>query len=131
MQALLDHPLLDLYAQDPESGWNALHRSLYTGNVSIARLLLAKERIHLTTNTNQAVVWKVGQLIKTKDNEGNSPFDVYNSTIATAAIYHEPQPCALKDINPAIHDMIPGEDDSEIDDDIIEMYRAFASLILI
>ncbi|KAG6059822.1 hypothetical protein E4U32_003792 [Claviceps aff. humidiphila group G2b] len=126
VQALLDHPLLDLYAQDPESGWNALHRSLYTGNVSIARLLLAKERIHLTTNTNQAVVWKVGQLIKTKDNEGNSPFDVYNSTIATAAIYHEPQPCALKDINPAIHDMIPGEDDSEIDDDIIEITEDLA-----
>jgi hypothetical protein len=24
----------------------------------------------------------VGQLIKTKDKEGNSPFDLYNSTIA-------------------------------------------------
>ncbi|KAG5961255.1 hypothetical protein E4U58_004304 [Claviceps cyperi] len=121
VQALLDHPLLDLYAQDPESGWNALHRSLYTGNVSIARLLLAKERIHLTTNTSQAAVWKVGQLIKTKDNEGNSPFDVYNSTIATAAIYHEPRPCALKDVNATIYDMIPGEDDSEVDDEIIEI----------
>ncbi|KAG6016406.1 hypothetical protein E4U54_001549, partial [Claviceps lovelessii] len=86
VQALLEHPFLDLYAQDPESGWNALHRSLYTGNVSIARLLLAKERIDLTTNTNQLAVGKVGQLIKTKDHEGNSPFDLYNSTIATRSL---------------------------------------------
>ncbi|KAG6039395.1 hypothetical protein E4U41_002719 [Claviceps citrina] len=107
VQALLEHPLLDLYAQDPESGWNALHRSLYTGNVSIARLLLAKERIDLTTNTNQAAVGKVGQLIKTKDHEGNSPFDVYNSTIATRS---------LKEINdsPVLHDT--SDDDDGRDD---------------
>ncbi|KAI3399026.1 hypothetical protein diail_8053, partial [Diaporthe ilicicola] len=79
VQALLDHPAVDIYVQDPESGWNALHRALYKGNVSIARLLLDKERRDLLAVG--ASVAKVGRLIKTKDNEGNSPFDLYNSTI--------------------------------------------------
>jgi ankyrin repeat protein len=79
VEALLAHPGIDIYAQDPESGWNALHRALYTGNISIARLLLKKERNDLMGHT--ASVHRVGQLIKTKDHEGNSPFDLYNSTI--------------------------------------------------
>lgn len=79
VEALLAHPAIDIYAQDPESGWNALHRALYAGNTSIARLLLEKERNDLTGHT--ASVSRVGQLIKTKDHEGNSPFDLYNSTI--------------------------------------------------
>lgn len=81
VEALLDHPAVDIYVQDPESGWNALHRALYTGNVSIARLLLDKERRDLSGLTVGASVARVGRLIKTKDNEGNSPFDLYNSTI--------------------------------------------------
>lgn len=85
VQALIDHPAVDLYVQDPESGWNALHRSLYSGNVSIARILLAKERANLTSVTATSAN-RVGQLIKTKDHEGNSPFDVYNSTIATRSL---------------------------------------------
>src|SRR6187549_1175599 len=47
VEALVEHPSLDLHIQDPESGWNALHRALYTGNVSIARLLLEKDRSNL------------------------------------------------------------------------------------
>ncbi|KIE03519.1 BTB domain and ankyrin repeat containing protein, partial [Metarhizium majus ARSEF 297] len=86
VQALLEHPSLDLYAQDSESGWNALHRSLYAGNISIARMLLAKERTDLTNRTNISSAVKVGQLIKTKDHEGNSPFDLYNSTIAMRSL---------------------------------------------
>lgn len=85
VQLLIEHPAIDLYAQDPESGWNALHRSLYAGNVSIARLLLERERMDLTSH-NVTSVNKVGLLIKTKDHEGNSPFDVYNSTIAARSL---------------------------------------------
>lgn len=80
-RALLDHPAIDVYIQDAESGWNALHRSLYAGNVSIARMLLERERRDLMHHTRVSVS-KVGQLIKTKDHEGHSPFDLYNSTIA-------------------------------------------------
>lgn len=85
VRALVEHPAIDLYVQDPESGWNALHRSLYAGNISIARLLLEKERVDLTSHNLNAVN-KVGLLIKTKDHEGNSPFDVYNSTIAARSL---------------------------------------------
>lgn len=85
VEALLDHPATDIYIQDAESGWNALHRALYNGNVSIARLLLEKERRELKESLGVTVT-KVGQLIKTKDHEGNSPFDVYNATIALRSL---------------------------------------------
>jgi len=78
VEALLEHPAIDLYAQDPESGWNALHRALYAGNISIARMLLERERRDLT---DHKTLHRVGELIKTKDHEGNSPFDLYHSTI--------------------------------------------------
>ncbi|KAM7207286.1 BTB/POZ domain containing protein [Naviculisporaceae sp. PSN 640] len=79
VEALLEHPAIDIYVQDPESGWNSLHRALYAGNISIARLLLEKER---KDSMGYTASGRVGQLIKTKDHEGNSPFDLYNSTIA-------------------------------------------------
>lgn len=81
VQALLEHPAIDLHVQDPESGWNALHRALYAGNIAIARLLLDKER-DMTGQIGGASVAKAGRLIRTKDHEGLSPFDLYNSTIA-------------------------------------------------
>jgi len=84
VEALLEHPAIDIYAQDPESGWNALHRALYAGNISIARLLLEKERRDLTGHT--ASLHRVGQLIKTKDHEGLSPFDLYHSTIGERSL---------------------------------------------
>ncbi|KAI0386300.1 hypothetical protein F5Y04DRAFT_243815 [Hypomontagnella monticulosa] len=86
VEALLGHPAIDIYVQDYESGWNALHRALYNGNISIARLLLDKERKDLTGLIGGATVTRVGQLIKTKDHEGNSPFDVYNATIALRSL---------------------------------------------
>lgn len=81
VRALIDHSAIDIYAQDTENGWNALHRALYFGNASIARMLLQKEREFLISH-NVSSASKVGMLIKTKDHEGNSPFDVYNSTVA-------------------------------------------------
>ncbi len=81
VRALLDHPAIDIYVQDAENGWNALHRALYAGNISIARLLLEKERSELTGRVAGAPAGRIGQLFKTKDHEGNSPFDLYNSTI--------------------------------------------------
>ncbi|RYP34112.1 hypothetical protein DL767_004447 [Monosporascus sp. MG133] len=85
VEALLDHPAIDIYIQDAESGWNALHRALYNGNISVARLLLEKERRDLTESLGSSVN-RIGQLIKTKDHEGNSPFDVYNATIALRSL---------------------------------------------
>ncbi|PSS03484.1 hypothetical protein BD289DRAFT_195604 [Coniella lustricola] len=82
VEILLNHPSIDLHVQDPESGWNALHRALYAGNISIARMLLEKERRDLTWQTVGASLSKAGRLIRTKDHEGLSPFDLYNSTVA-------------------------------------------------
>ena len=85
VEALLDHPATDIYIQDAESGWNALHRALYNGNVSTARLLLERERRELRESLG-GTISRVGHLIKTKDHEGNSPFDVYNATIALRSL---------------------------------------------
>lgn len=95
VDALLQHPAIDIYVQDPESGWNALHRALYAGNISIARLLLEKERRDLTGHT--ASLHRVGQLIKTKDHEGNSPFDLYHSTIGERSLKELAAPAEAED----------------------------------
>jgi hypothetical protein len=105
VEALLEHPAIDIYVQDTENGWNALHRALYAGNISIARLLLEKESKDLTGHTSS--LHRVGQLIKTKDHEGYSPFDLYNSTIAE------------RSLNELVKQQRPGE---ESDSDEAEAY---------
>jgi ankyrin repeat protein len=85
VRALLDHPAINIYVQDMESGWNALHRALYAGNMSIAQLLLEKERVALAGRAGgsspQGDASRIQPLIKTKDHEGHSPFDLYRATI--------------------------------------------------
>ncbi|KAL8767071.1 MAG: hypothetical protein Q9209_006298 [Squamulea sp. 1 TL-2023] len=75
--ALLDAPLLDLYIQDAENAWTALHRALYFGNIAVAQALVDRD----TKDAIGGVQTAVG-LIKIKDREGNSPFDVYGATVA-------------------------------------------------
>ncbi|KAM0792087.1 hypothetical protein ACM66B_004791 [Microbotryomycetes sp. NB124-2] len=65
VELLLAVPGLQVNAVDTESGWSALHRALYAGNIAAARLLLARNDVD----------------IRLKDHEGLSPFDVYNSTV--------------------------------------------------
>lgn len=84
--ALLEHPLLDLYIQDLESGWTALHRALYFGNVTIARALMDRDIHDATEHSTSASIHTCGGLIKIKDREGNSPFDVYGASIADRII---------------------------------------------
>lgn len=106
VRALLEHPAVDVYVQDVENGWNALHRALYVGNVAVARALLQKERRDLRRGivlpssaggvrgagggsgsaTASLLNRRVGMLIRTKDHEGNSPFDLYNSTVAPRGV---------------------------------------------
>ncbi|KAI9826577.1 MAG: hypothetical protein M1832_006173 [Thelocarpon impressellum] len=84
--ALLEHPLTDLYVQDLENGWTVLHRALYFGNITIARAVMerdTKDSLRLSTVVSGS---KLGGLIRIKDREGNSPFDVLNATIAHRAI---------------------------------------------
>ncbi|KAH8601391.1 hypothetical protein B0O99DRAFT_502175 [Bisporella sp. PMI_857] len=85
--ALIEHPLTDLYVQDLESGWTALHRALYSGNITIARAIMHRDRqnsVGLGNNLAKSGV----SVIKVKDFEGNSPFDVYNASIARRTLQH-------------------------------------------
>ncbi|KAI9727063.1 MAG: hypothetical protein M1834_008531 [Cirrosporium novae-zelandiae] len=83
--ALLEAPLIDLYIQDLENGWTALHRALYFGNITVARSMMTRD-IHDATTFTSNVGSHAGGLIKIKDKEGNSPFDVYGATIASRNI---------------------------------------------
>ncbi len=84
--ALLQAPSLDLYIQDMESGWTALHRALYFGNVTIARALMTRDKYDASHNINVSASQITNGLIKIKDREGNSPFDVYGASIASRSI---------------------------------------------
>ena len=100
--ALIELPMLDLYAQDLESGWTPLHRALYSGNVTIARALMDRD---VQDFSNSAGGNHAGGLIKIKDKEGNSPFDVYGTTIASRMITHGSQ----------AHTLSSGEEDQQED----------------
>ena len=83
---LLKLPLLDLYVQDDESGWTALHRALYFGNITIARALMDRDIRDAIEHSSMGASHAAGGLIKIKDREGNSPFDVYGATITSRNI---------------------------------------------
>jgi len=89
VQALLEIPFIDLYAQDSESGWTALHRALYFGNVSIAQALMLRDVQDATDYTINAQHSHAGGLVKIKDHEGNSPFEVFGLTIAPRSLHTE------------------------------------------
>ena len=84
--ALLKLPLLDLYVQDEESGWTALHRALYSGNITVARALMDRDIQDAIEHSSMGTSHTAAGLIKIKDREGNSPFDVYGATIMSRNI---------------------------------------------
>ena len=86
--ALLEVSFLELDIQDIESGWTPLHRALYHGNIDIARALLSREAQDAIGHNHGGVQHSVGGLIKIKDNEGKSPFDVYAASITNRIIHH-------------------------------------------
>lgn len=53
--ALIEHPHTDLYVQDLENSWTALHRAFYFGNITIARAILERDAVRATGNVNQLV----------------------------------------------------------------------------
>lgn len=82
--SLIEHPSIDLYIQDTESGWTALHRALYFGNVTIARAIIERDSKDRAAGNTGAK--PDSSVIKVKDREGNTPFDVYNATIARRSL---------------------------------------------
>ena len=89
VKALLEMPFLDLYIQDLESGWTPLHRALYFGNISVAHALMARDFQDATDYTTTAQHSHAGGLVKIKDHEGNSPFEVFGLTIAPRSLQHD------------------------------------------
>ncbi|KAF1809829.1 RCC1/BLIP-II [Eremomyces bilateralis CBS 781.70] len=79
--ALLDFPLTDIYLQDYENGWTALHRAFYFGNVSIARSILWRETQDVLNHAH-GTPKHPQPLIKIKDHEGNGPYDLLFMTLA-------------------------------------------------
>lgn len=71
VRALLGLPQtqIDVNAQDTESGWTALHRALYAGNLPAAILLLGRADVDTGV----------------RDLEGMTAFDVYNATVEGTA----------------------------------------------
>ena len=86
--ALLEVPILDPYIQDTESGWTPLHRALYNGNIAIARALMSRDVQDVVGHSHNGIQHGAGGLIKIKDHEGKSPFDVYALSITNRLIYH-------------------------------------------
>lgn len=62
---LLKNPEIKVNLQDYESGYTALHRALFVGNIRAARDLLLRNDIDLSV----------------KDAEGLTAFDLYNGTV--------------------------------------------------
>lgn len=79
--SLLDHPAIDIYAQDKENGWTSLHRALYFGNASIARSIIQKDSECVDIMSGSISRKWPCSIFEVKDYEGNRPLDLYNSTI--------------------------------------------------
>ncbi|RPB24406.1 hypothetical protein L211DRAFT_848730 [Terfezia boudieri ATCC MYA-4762] len=86
LRSLLRHPQLDLTYPDLESGWTALHRALYHGNITAARLLLNTEAAKIAVGG----VSGGATLVKTKDHSGESPFELFYASIeGCEAVLHQ------------------------------------------
>ncbi|KAI9376576.1 hypothetical protein BJX61DRAFT_538657 [Aspergillus egyptiacus] len=113
--ALLEVPYLDIYAQDSESGWTALHRALYAGNATIAQALMARDARDARDLSKPGTSGHpTGGLIKIKDREGYSPFDVYTATINSREVKRivsaSAHPASLPDLE--LNDASSDEEDN-------------------
>ncbi|KAF1956906.1 hypothetical protein CC80DRAFT_411805 [Byssothecium circinans] len=80
-QALLDHPLVDVYVQDTENGWTPLHRAFYFGSIAIARLILNRDTQDMLGRGSSGFNAHARGLVKIKDKEGYGPLDLFSLTI--------------------------------------------------
>jgi alpha-tubulin suppressor-like RCC1 family protein len=79
--ALLEHPLTDVYIQDNENAWTALHRAFYMGNLAIAHSIIIRDLQDALGHGSGQLHHLAGGLIKIKDKEGNGPFDLFEMTL--------------------------------------------------
>ena len=79
--ALLAHPLINIYIQDAENGWTALHRAFYFGNITVARAILEKESQLLLDQTSASPHPNQVDLKRVKDRDGFGPYDLFAATV--------------------------------------------------
>lgn len=96
-QALLEHPLVDLYVQDAENGWTPLHRAFYFGNIAIARLILNRDTQDMLGHGSTGFNQHARGLVKIKDKEGHGPLDLFSVTIKDRTL--RPETGATPDID--------------------------------
>ncbi|PSK41841.1 hypothetical protein B9Z65_9227 [Elsinoe australis] len=112
-QALLDHPLVDLYPQDLESGWTALHRAFYFGNIAIARAILERDAQNAFGRALSGKTHHVLGLIKVKDREGYGPLDLYAATIQDRTLHPENTTRGRSDSFAGSEPDMPGQEDED------------------
>lgn len=69
VRSLLQHKGIDVFVQDEESGYTALHRAIYVGNLEAASLLLSKDPSFRS--------------LRIKDKEGLSPFQFLSRVLSS------------------------------------------------
>ena len=109
--ALIVHPHIDLYAQDYENGWTALHRAFYFGNITIARAILERDNAGVSNssgNTSQPP-----SLMQVKDREGHGPYDILTATIADRSLRTQDLPNRTDDSSSSNGEHDPSHKNSE------------------
>lgn len=112
-QALLEHPWTDLYIQDAENGWTALHRAFYFGNIAIARLILNRDTQHIIGQGSTGFNQHARGLVKIKDKEGYGPLDLFAMTIKDRTLRPEEAPVSEADSDDEMAHGDSGDADNE------------------
>ncbi|KAF1997390.1 hypothetical protein P154DRAFT_524886 [Amniculicola lignicola CBS 123094] len=112
-QALLEHPLTDLYAQDAENGWTSLHRAFYFGNIAIARLILSRDARDILGHGSTGFNQYARGLVKIKDKEGYGPLDLFSMTIKDRTLRPEEDSPAEEDSDDEVARGDSGDRDEE------------------
>ncbi|KAF2849899.1 hypothetical protein T440DRAFT_397960 [Plenodomus tracheiphilus IPT5] len=112
-QALLDHPWADLYVQDAENGWTALHRAFYFGNIAIARLILNRDTQDILGQGSSGFNQHARGLVKIKDKEGYGPLDLFAMTIKDRTL--RPEEAPVEDVDS--DDEMAHGDSGDVDDE--------------
>jgi alpha-tubulin suppressor-like RCC1 family protein len=113
-QALLEHPWTDVYIQDAENGWTALHRAFYFGNIAIARLVLNRDAQDILGQGSSGFNQHVRGLVKIKDKEGYGPLDLFSMTIKDRTLRPEEAPVMDSDSD----DEMAHGDSGDVDDEM-------------
>lgn len=119
---LISHPLIDLYVQDHESGWTALHRAIYAGNVTIARAIIEKD-FQYPALPHLSLTQQNAGLIKIKDKEGNGPYDLLGATIKDRTLRHRQNVQTIATDHSGDEDDGDGQVQSSVNDDGDEVHR--------